>query len=134
VSPVATGTGVRRALDAGADGVVFESELESTLSVAVRAVASGQSVVPRKLRASVERPAFSHRERQVLSFVSRGLTNAQIAEKLFLSESTIKSHLSSAFSKFGVRSRKEAAALFLELEQTSAVLPTDSKPALAHTQ
>ncbi|MDX6609091.1 MAG: hypothetical protein QOF85_1016 [Solirubrobacterales bacterium] len=119
VSPMATGTGVRRALDAGADGVVFESELESTLAVAVRAVASGQSVVPRKLRASVERPAFSHRERQVLSFVSRGLTNAQIAEQLFLSESTIKSHLSSAFSKFGVRSRKEAAALFLELEQTT---------------
>jgi DNA-binding NarL/FixJ family response regulator len=121
VSPMATGTGVRRALDAGADGVVFESELESTLAVAVRAVASGQSVVPRKLRASVERPAFSHRERQVLSFVSRGLTNAQIAEQLFLSESTIKSHLSSAFSKFGVRSRKEAAALFLELEQTKGL-------------
>jgi DNA-binding NarL/FixJ family response regulator len=121
VSPMATGTGVRRALDAGADGVVFDSELESTLAVAVRAVASGQSVVPRKLRASVERPAFSHRERQVLSFVSRGLTNAQIAEQLFLSESTIKSHLSSAFSKFGVRSRKEAATLFLELEQTKGL-------------
>ena len=121
VSPMATGTGVRRALDAGADAVVFESELESTLAVAVRAVASGQSVVPRKLRASVERPAFSHRERQVLSFVSRGLTNAQIAEQLFLSESTIKSHLSSAFSKFGVRSRKEAATLFLELEQTKGL-------------
>jgi DNA-binding NarL/FixJ family response regulator len=101
ISPTATGTGVRRALDAGA----------------VRAIASGQSVVPRKLRASVERPAFSHRERQVLSFVSRGLTNAQIADKLFLSESTIKSHLSSAFSKFGVASRKEAAALFLDLEK-----------------
>lgn len=132
VSPVATGTGVRRALDAGADGIVFESELESTLSVAIRAVASGQSVVPRKLRASVERPAFSHRERQVLSFVSRGLTNAQIAEKLFLSESTIKSHLSSAFSKFGVRSRKEAAALFLELEQTSPALPSSPKPTFAY--
>jgi DNA-binding NarL/FixJ family response regulator len=129
VSPMATGTGVRRALDAGADGVVFESELESTLAVAVRAVASGQSVVPRKLRASVERPAFSHRERQVLSFVSRGLTNAQIADKLFLSESTIKSHLSSAFSKFGVRSRKEAAALFLELEQTSGALSTSPESA-----
>ncbi len=121
VSPIATGMGVRRALDAGADGVVFESELESTLAVAVRAVASGQSVVPRKLRASVERPAFSHRERQVLSFVSRGLTNAQIAEQLYLSESTIKSHLSSAFSKFGVRSRKEAATLFLELEQAKGL-------------
>jgi DNA-binding NarL/FixJ family response regulator len=130
ISPMATGTGVRRALDAGADAIVFESELESTLAVAVSAVASGQSVVPRKLRASVERPAFSHRERQVLAFVSQGLTNAQIAEKLFLSESTIKSHLSSAFSKFGVRSRKEAASLFIELEQTNGVPPTGSETIL----
>jgi DNA-binding NarL/FixJ family response regulator len=130
ISPIATGTGVRRALDAGADAVVFEPELESTLVVAVSAVASGQSVVPRKLRASVERPAFSHRERQVLTLVSRGLTNAQIAERLFLSESTIKSHLSSAFSKFGVRSRKEAAALFIELEQTNGALPTEPEQAL----
>jgi len=121
VSPIATGTGVRRALDAGADGVVFEPELEATLAVAVSAVASGQSVVPRKLRASVERPAFSHRERQVLAFVAKGLTNAQIADELFLSESTVKSHLSSAFDKFGVRSRKEAAALFIELEQMAVM-------------
>jgi DNA-binding NarL/FixJ family response regulator len=120
VSPAATGTGVRRGLDAGADAIVFESELEGTLAVAVSAVASGQSVVPRNHRASVERPAFSSRERQVLDCVSRGLTNAQIAEELYLSESTIKSHLSSAFTKFGVRSRKEAAALFLETEPAGA--------------
>jgi DNA-binding NarL/FixJ family response regulator len=128
VSPIATGTGVRRALDAGADAIVFESVLESTLAVAVSAVGSGQSVVPRELRASVERPTFSHRERQVLAYVSRGLTNAQIAERLFLSESTIKSHLSSAFAKFGVCSRREAATLFLELEQaTKVTLPAASK-------
>jgi DNA-binding NarL/FixJ family response regulator len=119
VSPPATGTGVRRALDAGADALVFEPELESTLAVAVSAVASGQSVVPRKVRASVERPSLSHRERQVLVYVSRGFTNAQIAKQLFLSESTIKSHLSSVFAKFGVRSRREAAALFLDLEQAT---------------
>jgi DNA-binding NarL/FixJ family response regulator len=120
ISPTATATGVRRALDAGADAIVFEPLLESTLPVAVSAVGSGQSVVPRTMRASVERPALSHRERQVLTYVSQGLTNAQIAEELYLSESTIKSHLSSTFAKFGVRSRREAASLFLELEQ-----PTD---------
>jgi len=118
VSPTATATGVRRALDAGADAIVFEPLLESTLAVTVSAVGSGQSVVPREMRASVERPAFSHRERQVLTYVSQGLTNAQIADELFLSESTIKSHLSSAFAKFGVRSRREAAALFVELERS----------------
>jgi DNA-binding NarL/FixJ family response regulator len=128
VCPEATGTGVRRALDAGVDALVVEAELESTLAVAVRAVSSGQSVVPRKVRASVERPTFSHRERQVLSYVSRGLTNAQIAKQLFLSESTIKSHLSSTFAKFGVRSRREAAALFLELEPGASVGETLAAP------
>lgn len=116
VSPLSTGVGIRRALEAGADAIVFEPRLEATLAIAVRAVASGQSVVPRELRAGVERPAFSHRERQVLGLVAQGQTNAQIANELFLSESTIKSHLASAFAKLGVRSRKEAAAVFLELE------------------
>jgi len=115
ISPTATGTGVRRGLDAGADAIVFEPLIESTLAVTVSAVGSGQAVVPRELRATVQRPALSHRERQVLTHVTEGLTNAQIAEELFLSESTVKSHLSSAFAKFGVSSRREAAALFLEL-------------------
>jgi DNA-binding NarL/FixJ family response regulator len=121
ISPPVTGTGVRRALDAGADAIVFEPEIETTLAVTAFAVASGQSVVPRKLRASVERPAFSHRERQVLALVSRGLTNSEIAERLLLAQSTVKSHLSSAFTKLGIRSRKEVTALLLDPEQAQAV-------------
>ena len=116
ISPPATGTGVRRALDAGADALVFEPELELTLATTVRAVAIGQSVVPREFRASVERPVLSHRESQVLELVRSGLTNAEIAERLFLAESTIKSHLSSIFTKFGVRSRKEVAAAFADVD------------------
>ncbi len=121
ISPPATGTGVRRALDAGADAVVFEPEVETTLAITVLAVASGQSVVPRKLRASMERPAFSHRERQVLALVSKGLTNGEIAERLLLAQSTVKSHLSSAFTKLGIRSRKEVTALMLDPEQAQSV-------------
>lgn len=118
VSTPATGTGVRRALDAGADAIVFAPVIESALAVTVLAVINGQLAVPRDLRASVERPAFSHRERQVLALVARGLTNNEIGTALFLSESTIKSHLSSAFAKLGVRSRKEAAALVRDRQQT----------------
>lgn len=114
VTPEVTGTGVRRGLDAGADAIAFESSIEATLAVTVSAVGSGQAVVPRELRATVQKPALSHRERQVLTHVTQGLTNAQIAEELYLSESTVKSHLSSAFAKFGVSSRREAAALFLD--------------------
>lgn len=119
ISAPATATGVRRGLDAGAAAIVFEPMIEPALGVTVSAVGSGQAVVPRELRASVQRPTLSHRERQVLTYVCEGLTNAQIAEQLFLSESTVKSHLSSAFAKFGVRSRREAAALFLEFEQST---------------
>lgn len=121
VSPPVTATSVRRALDAGADAFVFEPEIEATLAATVLAVASGQSVVPRKLRESVEKPSFSHRERQVLALVAEGLTNSEIAERLLLSQSTIKSHLSSAFTKLGIRSRKEATSLVLDPEQAQSV-------------
>lgn len=114
VSPATDATGVRRVLDAGADGVVFELELEATLAASVGAVAAGQVAVPRRLRAGLQKPAFSHRERQVLAHVAAGLTNGQIADALFLSQSTVKSHLSSAYAKLGVRSRNEAAALVLD--------------------
>ncbi len=121
VSPPATATSVRRALDAGADAFVFEPEIETTLAATVLAVASGQSVVPRKLRESVEKPAFSHRERQVLALVTEGLTNSEIAERLLLSQSTIKSHLSTAFAKLGIRSRKEVTSLLLDPEQAQSL-------------
>jgi DNA-binding NarL/FixJ family response regulator len=123
ISPPATGAGVRRTLDAGADALVFEPELESALVTTIRAVASGQTVVPRKLRASVERPSLSHREHQVVALVRRGLTNAEIAERLYLAESTVKSHLASVFTKLGVHSRKEAVTVFTDLEMTPVAMP-----------
>lgn len=117
VSPPTTVTGVRRAIEAGAAALVFEPELEQALGAAIGAAASGQAVVPRSARAGVERPSLSHREREVLGFVRQGLTNAEIARRLFLAESTVKSHLASAYSKFGVHSRREATQAMAELER-----------------
>src|SRR3954454_19449812 len=102
---------MRCAVDAGADAIVLESRLAVTLGVTVRAVCAGQACVPRELRAQVERPLLSNRERQVLGMVAAGFTNVQIADRLFLAESTIKGHLSSSFSKLGIHSRQEASAL-----------------------
>jgi DNA-binding NarL/FixJ family response regulator len=58
-----------------------------------------------------------------------GLTNAQIADQLGLSESTVKSHLSSAFTKLGVASRAEAAALIRDRADVPDRDPQESDPA-----
>jgi DNA-binding NarL/FixJ family response regulator len=79
----------------------------------VQSVLLGQVSVPRPLRELVEAPALSHRERQILALVVEGFTNAQIAERLYLAESTVKTHLSSAFRRLGVKSRREATAAVL---------------------
>lgn len=104
----------RRALQAGVDGIIVDSQLALTLAVVVRAVALGQSSIPRSARRDLDAPALSFRERQVLALVSDGLSNAQVAGRLCLAESTVKSHLTSLFTKLGVRSREEATALHLE--------------------
>ena len=113
VMPEDSRRGVRRALEAGADGVVFETRLESTLTLTVRAVMAGQTIVPAAGRLELDRPTLSTREKEVLRMVVAGMSNKSIAGELFLAESTVKCHLSSAFSKLGVRSRNEAADLIL---------------------
>jgi DNA-binding NarL/FixJ family response regulator len=117
VSTATDGAGVRQVLGAGAAGVVNEAELEGTLVATTQAVLVGNICVPRKLHRCLFKPAFSHRERQVLALVVRGFGNRQIAARLFLAESTVKSHLASAFQKLGVRSRKEAAALLMDPDE-----------------
>ena len=113
----ARGTEVRRALELGVDGVVLEKEAEDALAAVVAVVCAGQVSVPGEQRGEVSAQALTTRERQVLSHVIAGFTNAQIASNLFLAESTVKSHLSSAFSKLGVSSRNEAATMILDPER-----------------
>jgi DNA-binding NarL/FixJ family response regulator len=101
------------ALDAGAHAVVLESDL-AALDAALPAVCAGFIVVPSLARRALSRPVLSSREKQVLSMVVIGLSNAEIAGRLHLAESTIKSHLSAIFEKLDVRSRKEAADMVLD--------------------
>lgn len=117
VSSALLGAGVRSALNAGASAFVADARIETTLTAATRSALAGQVSLPRELHRCAVRPAFSHREKQVLALVVRGLGNRQIALRLFLSESTVKSHLASAFQKLGVRSRKEAAAVLLDPDE-----------------
>lgn len=104
---------VRKALHAGAAGLVELERLESALVPTVQAALAGQLCIPRDREEEMDAPPLSAREREVLVLVGRGLSNAQIAADLYLSPSTVKSHLASAFRKLGVRSRAEAAAIIL---------------------
>jgi DNA-binding NarL/FixJ family response regulator len=114
VSPDCSPIAARRAIRAGAESVILEPDLEDMLAPAVRAVAAGLSALPVPLRSAAERPALSHREREVLRLAIAGNTNSEIAKGMFLAQSTVKSHLSSAYRKLGACSRKEATSLILD--------------------
>jgi DNA-binding NarL/FixJ family response regulator len=116
VLPIPSAVHAGRLLAAGADGIVREQRLETTLGPVVQAVKTGHICVPAELRHVIEPPSLSHRERQILALAVTGLTNAQIAERLYMAESTVKTHLSSAFRRLGVHSRREAASLVLASE------------------
>jgi len=108
---------VRRALELGVDGVVLAANAEDALAAVVVAVCAGQVSAPAEQRRAVRPRALTTREKQILKLVVAGLTNSQIAGELFLAESTVKSHLSSAFGKLGVSSRSEAVAMILDPER-----------------
>jgi DNA-binding NarL/FixJ family response regulator len=108
---------LRGALRAGAHGIVLDGELDRTLVPAVVSVASGQLSAPLALQRQLAPAPLSFRERQILALVTEGNTNRQIADRLVVAESTVKTHLSSAFEKLEVRSRAEAAALFLDPDE-----------------
>jgi DNA-binding NarL/FixJ family response regulator len=114
VWPDTTTMDERRALKSGVDGVIRETQIEESLGAALRAICSGLTCVPRQMRAQLQSTALSSREKQILGMLVMGFTNSQIAGRLYLAESTVKSHLSSAYTKLGVRSRKDAAALILD--------------------
>jgi DNA-binding NarL/FixJ family response regulator len=105
---------VRRALQAGARAVVIESTLESTLDPSIAVTLAGQVAIPSEAGAKGAPRPLTTREKQILGLVVMGLTNAAIAAQLYLAESTVKSHLSSAFAKLGVASRSEAATVILD--------------------
>lgn len=108
---------LRAALEAGAAGIVLEEEADRALGPCLEAARAGQVCVPWRHGQRIDPPALSLREKQILGLVVMGQTNGQIAERLVLAESTVKSHLSSAFGKLGVRSRNEAVDLIVDSER-----------------
>ena len=113
---------IRAALRLGARGFVHAGMEPEQIARAMEVAAKGEVVAPRKLLEFLianEEPAdldaLTPRQRDILELVAEGLSNAQIAERLFLPESTVKQHLRAAYKTLGVKDRKEAARLVSSL-------------------
>ena len=118
---------VYAALSAGASAFLLKDAKESQLMAAIRVVADGGSLFAPEVTgrliarfaehrpgAAVELPALTAREREVLELVARGLSNAEIAEHLVISEHTTKTHVASLLQKLGLRSRVQAVVVAYE--------------------
>ncbi|WP_053725313.1 response regulator [Streptomyces sp. WM6378] len=115
------------AIMAGAAGYVLKLIKGSDLIEAVRTVASGQSMLDpattARLMSSLRGPdkqatdedprlaGLSEREREILALIGEGMTNRQIGQRLYLSEKTVKNHISRLLAKLGVERRIQAAVL-----------------------
>lgn len=121
---------------AGASGFCLKSALPSTLIQAIRRIHRGEIWVDRQLdcaetfveivrqtrvddadRSESETSVLSKRELEILTLVAKGLTNAEISKKLFVSPQTIKQHLHHVFQKLNISNRTQAARLFLQTHQ-----------------
>jgi two-component system response regulator DesR len=105
---------LRRAMDEGASGFLVKDAPASQLAAAIRRAAAGQRMVDPGLAAAALAEGaspLSEREREVLAAAAGGATVADIAGRLYLSEGTVRNHLSAAIGKTGARTRAEAAKL-----------------------
>jgi DNA-binding CsgD family transcriptional regulator len=107
-----------RGVDPDIPILVFNLHVDLPLARAVEVVQEGEIVAPRKLLEYLiandeptDLDALTIRQREILQLVAQGLSNAQIAKNLFLSESTVKQHLRATYKVLGVSDRKEAARL-----------------------
>jgi DNA-binding NarL/FixJ family response regulator len=117
---------VYAALRAGASGFLLKDAAPTEIAAAIRAVAAGEAwldpAVTRRLinefsarpephtPTPAEMAQLTPREREVLTLMARGLSNADVAGELFISEATVKTHLARVMMKLGVREKAQAVA------------------------
>jgi DNA-binding NarL/FixJ family response regulator len=132
------------ALRAGASGFLLKDVPPEQLVAGIRAVARGDallapSVTRRVIEEFVRRPPSSvrtlpaevaeltARELEVLKLVAKGLSNSEIAKELFVSETTVKTHVAHVLTKLGVRDRVQAVVLAYECGLAGVVQEDDAK-------
>ncbi len=120
LSAYGDGASLRTAIEGGADGYALKTEPPQQTLVSIRQVVRGQLVFPTAAkrwllgRSTPADPELTDREREVLALVAEGNTNAAVAQRLKVSENTVKFHLQNLYLKLGVSNRTEAAAHFLK--------------------
>lgn len=107
-----------RGLKAGARGYIFKNAPVDEIVNAIRKVHGGMKYIPpevgEKLSERLNRPQLTNRELEVLQLIAKGMSNQDIANALYLSESTIKYHVNSILSKLAVSDRTQAALIALK--------------------
>jgi DNA-binding NarL/FixJ family response regulator len=105
---------IHRAIKAGARGYLLKDSRRDELLDCIRKVNQGETCIPpsltAKLAAGMSNDSLTGRELDVLTLLARGKSNKEIGVGLYISETTVKSHLRSIFSKLNVLSRTEAIA------------------------
>jgi len=114
---------VQDALQAGAIGYLLKNVSGDELSEAIRQAHGGRpTLAPEAVQALVQPPSeaetmaadLTRREQEVLALLVKGMSNPEIADRLFISRATVKVHISSILSKLGVASRGEAISLAIQ--------------------
>ncbi|MGB3699129.1 MAG: response regulator transcription factor, partial [Gordonia sp. (in: high G+C Gram-positive bacteria)] len=106
-----------RAVNAGATGYLLKDAAPETLIGAIRSAAAGETVLGPAVAARLlnrvtdTRPALTPRELEIVEHLDLGLSNREIAKRLFISEATVKSHLVHIFDKLDVNSRSKVVAV-----------------------
>ncbi|NLO87169.1 MAG: response regulator transcription factor [Firmicutes bacterium] len=116
---------IKEALKNGAEGYILKSQPADSIVESLRAVDKGNIVLERDVASSLSamlrdggktqcaRYALTEREMEVLSLVGQGLSNREIAEKLFLSEGTVRNYVTALLEKLGLRDRTQLAIFYV---------------------
>jgi len=106
------------AIQAGAQGYLLKGAPRAEIFAAIRTVSAGGALIPpviaSKLFRQVREDALTAREKEVLELVAAGLANGEIAGRLFISERTVKFHVSSILAKLGAKNRTQAVRVARE--------------------
>lgn len=114
------GQTLHAAVASGADGLLLKTAPPDQALQAIRQVMAGQLIFPSAVRRWLATPpppspfqSLSEREREVLSLVAQGLSNTEVAHRLFISENTVKFHLQSIYRSLNITNRTEATNWYL---------------------